>query len=285
MRRAAGALPIRPPAALDGPIPLGIALGVASILACYVTVMQFGVHGSAALWAGLLFAPVPALVLHYRCDADAHASLGAANVVTMLRAALVAWLLSIPLSLGAGPASDDVLWLSAIIATIAAALDALDGHLARRHGTESTFGARFDVETDAMLLMALCLTLWLFERTGAWILLVAGMRYLFVAASTVWPWLARPLPYSRRRRAICALQMVVLIAALAPVLPHPLVVTITSLAATALVLSFAADIAALSRDRKKPITRALHTLLEPPLGRSTAAPGARPMCLEDRKNP
>lgn len=251
LRFVSRALPRRTLVALDGPIPLGIALGFALTVAGYATAARLGLHGPAVILPALLFAPVPALVFYHRCGAAGHASLGAANVVTMLRASLVAWLLSMPLALGAGPPSDPVLWLAVVVAAVAAALDGLDGYLARRQGIASSFGARFDVETDAMLLLALCVGLWLFDRTGVWIMIVAAMRYLFVAAAWVWPWLAEPLPYSQRRRAICALQMVVLIAALAPVLPSAVATTVTSLAAAALVLSFAADVTALSRERHR----------------------------------
>ena len=56
-----------------------------------------------------------------------------------------------------------------------------------------------------------------FDKAGAWVLAAGLMRYLFVAAAATWPWMARPLPPSLRRKAVCVALIVCLIACLAPV--------------------------------------------------------------------
>ena len=96
------------------------------------------------------------------------------------------------------------------------ALDGVDGALARGRGEASEFGARFDMETDALLILVLAALVWQHDKAGAWILLAGLLRYLFVAASYVLPWLGAALPPSRRRQTVCVVQIVSLIGALAP---------------------------------------------------------------------
>src|SRR5262245_16267957 len=72
------------------------------------------------------------------------------NHVTAIRAAIVfflACLLFVPL----GPS---IAWIAVVASTIAAILDGVDGWLARRTGPMSEFGARFDMEVDAALILA-----------------------------------------------------------------------------------------------------------------------------------
>ena len=66
-------------------------------------------------------------------------------------------------------------------------LDAVDGYVARRTATVSAFGARFDMETDAFLILVLsaCVA----GQWGWWVLVLGLARYLFVAAGWALPWL------------------------------------------------------------------------------------------------
>lgn len=63
------------------------------------------------------------------------------------------------------------------------ALDGLDGMLARRSGQSSEFGAEFDMETDAFMTAVASLVAVDVGCVGRWMLLVGGMRYLFVVAT------------------------------------------------------------------------------------------------------
>ncbi len=69
-------------------------------------------------------------------------------------------------------------WIGTI-ALIVLILDGLDGYLARRFKNTSPFGAYFDMETDAFLVLTLCSILWFQEKIGSWILLVAWLRYIY----------------------------------------------------------------------------------------------------------
>lgn len=60
------------------------------------------------------------------------------------------------------------------------AADGIDGWLARRQNQASLFGEYFDKETDAFLLLVVCLLLTSQEYLGPWILIAGLLRYLFV---------------------------------------------------------------------------------------------------------
>jgi phosphatidylglycerophosphate synthase len=169
---------------------------------------------------------------------------GAANWVTAARAVYAAVLLCYALSaLGEGTMPGTSLrWFWVVGALGALALDGLDGRLARRLGQTSTFGARFDMETDAATMLGLSLLVWLCGQAGAWVLLAGLMRYIFVVGGWLWPALGAPLPPRRRRQTICVVQMAVLIFAVVPPI-SPGVAGSLCLAAVALLsYSFAADI-------------------------------------------
>ena len=61
----------------------------------------------------------------------------------------------------------------------------------------SAFGARFDMETDALLIQVLAILAWQYGKAGPWVLVSGLLRYLFVAAGWVWPWMREPLFPSR----------------------------------------------------------------------------------------
>jgi phosphatidylglycerophosphate synthase len=129
-----------------------------------------------------------------------------------------------------------------VIASVAAALDGVDGWLARRTRTASAFGARFDMETDALLILVLSALAWKSGKTGAWVLASGLMRYAFVAAAAIWPWLQAPLEPSRRRQTICVVQIVTLIAALLPSVGPTPASAIAAAGLAALAWSFLVDI-------------------------------------------
>ena len=84
-------------------------------------------------------------------------------------------------------------------------------------------------------------------KAGLWILGLGLVRYVFVVAGIFVPALARPLPPSRRRSAVCVLQVAVLALILAPPLAPPLSAALAAAALAALLASFGVDIAWLAR--------------------------------------
>lgn len=136
------------------------------------------------------------------------------------------------------------------VGTVAALLDLVDGWIARRTGTASAFGARFDMEVDAAFILVLSALLWRFGIAGPWVLASGLMRYAFVAAAGPWPWLNRPLPPSRRRQTACVVQIVTLLVALAPIVPVPLGTVAAAVGLAVLAWSFAVDVAWLAHARR-----------------------------------
>ncbi len=165
--------------------------------------------------------------------------LGPGNRLTLARATLV-----LPLAAPAfmpGVVTGTGYWWLVVLSAIALVLDALDGPLARRTETVSAFGARFDMELDAFLLVALSVLLWRTGKAGSWVLLIGGLRYAFVLGGILWPRLRGELPPRRRRKVICAVQGIVLVVGLAPVILPALATVIAALALLLLVYSFAVD--------------------------------------------
>ena len=166
---------------------------------------------------------------------------GLANQVTLLRTGLVC------LVGGALLGGARVSWSLAGVIGIALALDAVDGWFARRLGLTSRFGARFDLEIDALMILILSVLAWQTGRAGLWVLAIGGMRYAFVALGKIWPAARRPLPPSFRRKAGCAVLGALLLICLLPPTPVWLAHGLAALALTSQLASFAIDLAWLRR--------------------------------------
>lgn len=185
--------------------------------------------------AALVFAGIMALAIRALPRSHPFARFGPANQVTAVRAALV----SVVASLIGAPASPPVALVAVAIASTSAALDGVDGWLARRTGMASAFGARFDMEVDALLILALSLLAWQHGKAGAWVVWSGALRYLFVAAGWALPWMRRRLPDSRRRQTVCVIQVAALIAVMA--IEPPASAWLAGAALSALTGSFAVD--------------------------------------------
>jgi len=197
-----------------------------------------------------------AIMLLARRSARAHhpfPSFGPANQVTLLRAflvAIVAGLIGEPSLPGAGwtvagfigePSLPSAGWIVAGAAVVATMLDGVDGWLARRTGMASAFGARFDMETDALLIQVLAILAWQYGKAGPWVLISGLLRYLFVAAGWVLPWIQRPLFPSFRRKTICVVQIVGLILTILPPIVPPASEWLAAASLAALAYSFLVD--------------------------------------------
>ena len=165
------------------------------------------------------------------------AQFGPANHITTLRAVLVV----LVTALIGESALPPVAMTAAAVAFAATVLDGLDGWLARRTRMASAFGARFDVEVDALLIQALAILAWRYAKAGPWVLFSGLMRYGFVAAGWLLPWMRRPLAPTRRARLICTVQTAALVLAIVPAITPPLSTTIAALALASLCYSFLID--------------------------------------------
>lgn len=103
------------------------------------------------------------------------------------------------------------------LTAVALILDGVDGQVARRTNTSTALGARFDMEVDAFLILVL--SVYVAMSMGPWVLLIGLMRYGFVAAAKVLPWLNNSLPHSMARKTVAAVQGVFLLVAASGLLP------------------------------------------------------------------
>jgi phosphatidylglycerophosphate synthase len=161
--------------------------------------------------------------------------LGPADAVTLARALLVGGVTAIVAEgLLTGWTAQAAL---VALASVALVLDAVDGKVARRTGTVSPVGARFDMEVDAFLVLVL--SVHVAAIVGPWALAIGGMRYAFVAAGRLLPWLRGPVPPSYLAKTVAAVQGVVLVVASSGLLANPVTVALVAVALTLLVWSFA----------------------------------------------
>lgn len=166
-----------------------------------------------------------------------HRRFGLANALTTARIAILSALVAIGVA-EAGPERPAIL-LSAL-AFAGLLLDGVDGWAARRFGTASAYGARFDLEIDALTVLVLSLLVARSGQAGYWVLSLGLARYAFVAAGRAWPALARPVPPSVLRKAICVAVVASLSLALAPI-PAVLAGGLCAAAVIALIYSFGSD--------------------------------------------
>jgi phosphatidylglycerophosphate synthase len=215
-------------------LPTVVALGVLARLMSDPLDLGYGyllkvlavfVAGAAVVLAGL--------PRHHPFD-----SFGVANAVTTARAAVVALLAGLIGERTNGAAAA----LAVAAAVLVTVLDGVDGWLARRTRMASPFGARFDMETDAVMILVLAVLAWQFGKVGAWVVASGVFRYAFVAAGLVWPSLRMPLPPSTRRKAVAIAQVVALIAALCPFVPAAAAAALAAAGLCALSLSFLQDV-------------------------------------------
>jgi CDP-diacylglycerol--glycerol-3-phosphate 3-phosphatidyltransferase len=214
-----------------------IAVGFAVVAGASALVGASG----AAPWRAMAFAALAgtgwsiASVTLWRARASASPPprLGAATRVTLARALLV----SVTGGFAVLAATGVVAWIPALLYAAAALSDRLDGALARRLGQVTAMGAHLDGAMDALGLLAAPLVAVAWGRLPPWYLTLGATYYLYQAAIAARRWLRLPLFPERvvRRpitRIFAGLQMVLVAAALPPVLPYAL----TAMAATLLMV-------------------------------------------------
>jgi CDP-diacylglycerol--glycerol-3-phosphate 3-phosphatidyltransferase len=168
--------------------------------------------------------------------------LGSANLVTIARGTLLAWLAGfavVPWEGGPLAAAPAALYAGNV------ALDAVDGSLARRVGHVSELGARLDAEFDgAGVLVGLGVAV-AADLVPDVLVLVGLVKYAYVAAE----WLARrrghalsPLPDRASRRPLAVLQMLAVAVVLSTLLVRPAAALVAGAVGLAYSLGFARDL-------------------------------------------
>ncbi|MFG2452608.1 CDP-alcohol phosphatidyltransferase family protein [Streptomyces sp. M41(2017)] len=230
--------------------------------------------GPAGWLSGLAFGIATWAVLTRALRRTRPRSFGPANRVTLGRAILVGGVTALVAdSFQSSPPVSLLVGLTAV----ALILDGVDGKVARRTGTSSALGARFDMEVDAFLILVL--SVYVAMSLGPWVLLIGTMRYVFVAAARVLPWLNGALPPSMARKTVAALQGVVLLVAGAGILPYGVTAAAVALALGSLVWSFGRDIVWLWRHGARPAVE-LVAQAEPPARRLVGATATGPAAAQ-----
>ena len=239
----------------DAPVPvlsgarrgaLAPVLLIGLLLAAALAALPFAMGSTTPLGLAV-YATAAAVALDRLPIHHPHARFGLGNGVTLARAAGAAGFAALALEpevVGRGAGW----WAAAAVAALLA-LDGVDGWAARREGLASPFGARFDMEVDALLVLALAGLAFGLGKAGPWVIAIGLMRYAFVLAGMAWPRLARPLPRSRRRSAICGVEVAALGLLLAPVLVPPVSAAVAAGALALVAGSFAVDLGWLARQR------------------------------------
>ena len=232
---------------------LGPAAGLAgSFLILAVLAGTVGIGG-----AGWLVGLVSGLALNFTLARalwrDPSAGLGWASWITLTRATLAVGVAALTAASFELPVATATL---VALASVALALDFVDGWIARRTRTQSALGAKLDGEVDAFLILVLSIEV--APMAGGWVLLIGLARYLLLAAGWAFPWLRAPLPRRDWRKTVTAAQGVALVVAASGVPPLWLSRVLLAVALAMLAESFGRDVWWLwrHRDAAPPHTRA-----------------------------
>jgi len=230
--RLAAILGLLATAALLGVVSATAGLGVAGWIAGLAT-------GSAAT----------ALLATARMRSDQPAILPA-DWVTLTRTVLIAGVAGLVVDSFGRPVPITAL---VTLSSVALALDAVDGQVARRTGTATTLGARIDGEVDAFLIMLLSIAV--SRDYGGWVLAIGAARYALLLAGWLIPWLAAPLPPRYWRKVVAAVQGIVLTVAASGQVDRRTGMIAVAAALLLLAESFGRDVIWLYRTGASPRTR------------------------------
>jgi phosphatidylglycerophosphate synthase len=237
--------------------PSGPATGLVGVLVLLATLqssVEFHVRGwTVGIGCGVALA----VVLAHGLAAAGRDTLLPADRVTLTRAVLVCGVAGLtadaaPTAPGAHTAVSASGGVLVALCAVALLLDAVDGQVARRTRTVSPLGARFDMETDAFLILVL--SIHVARDLGWWVLGIGAARYflLLVRLAGRWmPWLRGQVPPRRWRKAVAAHQGIALTVATAEVLPATAVSVVVAAGLALLLVSFGTEVVMLRRQARQ----------------------------------
>ncbi len=211
----------------------GLMVGSAMLVALLAALATTVGLGSVGWGVGLACGVVTAVAV----ARGAARELGPADLITLSRAVLTCALAALVADSFFHSAAVTALVALAIVALVS---DAIDGWVARRTRTVSTFGARFDGEVDAFLILVL--SVYVADAVHGWVLTIGAARYAFAAAGWVLPWMRGQLPPRYWRKVVTATQGIVLTVAAAAVAPLWLTSAALVVALALLTESFGRDV-------------------------------------------
>jgi CDP-diacylglycerol--glycerol-3-phosphate 3-phosphatidyltransferase len=149
---------------------------------------------------------------------DPQRTLGIANAITLIRG----WLVAVVGGFALVEPTAAVVWIPALAYSASAALDWIDGAVARTVGQRTVLGTDLDMAFDTLGFLVAPVVAVLWGRLPIWYLSLSAARYLFRAGVVARHLRARPvydLPPSVVRRQLAGVQMAFLAVALAPLVP------------------------------------------------------------------
>lgn len=215
------------------PPTVGAMVQVAVLTALAATV-DLGLAGALV---GLGFAAGTWILLSRALDRTGGHRWGPADTITFGRLILTGGVAALVADAAFGSVNHTALIGMAAVSLL---LDACDGQVARRTATTSRLGARFDMEADSVL--ALALSVYIATTLGWWAVLMGLFRYVFVLACWAMPWLRGPLPPRQSRKVVAASQGVVLVVTSAALLPTTVAQLCVAVSLAALCWSFLVDV-------------------------------------------
>ena len=209
------------------------AAGVAGL----AVIDRVGMLSVAGWCAGLLYLCGSNALLARGLRRHRTARFGPANAITAMRSTLVGLITALIATSFTEPVSVSLL----IGLTVPAlALDAVDGWIARRTHTISALGARFDMEVDAFLILAL--SAYVSQDLGWWVLTMGVLRYALGAAEWFIPALRVTAPPRYWRKVVAAIAGIALALAASDLAPSAVDYLVTAVALVLLLESFGRDI-------------------------------------------
>jgi phosphatidylglycerophosphate synthase len=215
----------------------GPAAGLAAQVALLVVLALAVGLGPLAWVAGVACALTLTVLVSRSLTTHGLDRLGPADRITLARASLVVGVTALTAESFQRPVPGSVY---VGLTAVALALDAVDGATARRTGTASEFGARFDMEVDAFLILVL--SVYVAPSAGAWVLAIGLMRYAYVVVGWSQPWLRGTVPPRYWRKVVAAIQGVTLAVAASGALPYAVTEAALVLALLLLLESFGRDV-------------------------------------------
>jgi phosphatidylglycerophosphate synthase len=226
--------------------PPGALVALAGLVGLLWTLDRIVGISSVGAVAGLASGVLVTALLSSGMHRASRTSLGPADRVTLTRAVLACGVAAVAADSLEGHPDPAVVLVA--LAAVALALDAVDGAVARRTGTVSALGARFDLETDAFLILVL--SLHVSVQLGWWVIAIGLARYalLLVGRAARWaPWLRGQVPPRRWRKVVAAYQGLVLTVAAAHLLPVAATASAVAAGLALLLVSFGTEVVTLRR--------------------------------------
>jgi phosphatidylglycerophosphate synthase len=238
-------------AARNACLAIGLAVGASGAALAVGAGAETGAGraGWFAAAGGMVLFAMIALAVRHGLPAHDQTRFGAANTITLLRAGGICLLPALAVGqAGWQLAGRDLAgWTLPAAALMLLTLDGVDGWTARRQNLASDFGARFDMEVDALFVLMLSGLVLAAGRAGAWVLAIGLMRYAAAAAGWLWPRLGAAVPPRWSRKAVCVAVILLLVAGLMPAVSPDGATILAAVGLALLTWSFAVDIAWLLR--------------------------------------